>query len=290
MSQRKAKWDDVVWEPDGQTVNVEDTQFMRVESGEPKVPYLPCPSPDAKWKALLAVATMPGWNGTMKGVMACLISCANYYSGKCCPSQKWIAKKLECTERAVSKGIDKLKELPCLRVLARNEPGSGEWDCNGYIIGWRYLIERCHLTFPETRRNERSVSEERTFQARTNERSRKPIEEELIERTYKHKVVHPPSAADTTISFLNEKEGFQERESVADSAPYPQTPCSRESKSESDAYAAVSGYCTAFDWEHLSEEDFAAAVAAEMTQVGSGLAVVNAATQEAWRAKRRKEQ
>ena len=85
------------------------------------------PSRDAKWKALLAIATMPGWNGTMKGVMACLISCANYYSGKCCPSQKWIAKKLECGERAVSKAVDKLKKLPCLQVLARNEPGSGEW-------------------------------------------------------------------------------------------------------------------------------------------------------------------
>jgi hypothetical protein len=102
-------------------------------------------------------------------------------------------------------------------------------------------------------------------------------------------VVHPPSAADTNVSFLNEKEGLHGRESVAGSEPYPQTPCLPESPSESDAYAAVSGYCTAFDWEHLSEEDFAAAVAAELTQAGSGLAVVKAATQEAWRAKRRKE-
>jgi hypothetical protein len=156
MSQRKTKWDDVVWEPDGQTVNLEDTQFMRAECAPAKIPYAPCPSRDAKWKALLAIATMPGWNGTMKGVMACLISCAPYYSGKCCPSQSWIAKKLECTERAVSKAIDKLKKLPCLQVLARNEPGNGEWNCNGYVIGWRHLIERCHVTFPETRRNERS--------------------------------------------------------------------------------------------------------------------------------------
>jgi hypothetical protein len=128
------------------------------------------------------------------------------------------------------------------------------------------------------------------FQARTNERSCKPTEEELIKETYKHKVVHPPAAADTNFSFLNEKEGLQRSESAADSEPYPKFPCLPESQSDSDAYAAVSGYCTAFDWEHLSEHSFEAAIAAEMETPGSGRAAIKAATQEAWRKKRKTKQ
>jgi hypothetical protein len=51
-----------------------------------KVPgYAPPPDKEAKWKALTAVGSMPKWNGTMKGVMTCLIQWANYFTGKCCP-------------------------------------------------------------------------------------------------------------------------------------------------------------------------------------------------------------
>jgi hypothetical protein len=103
-------------------------------------------------------------------------------------------------------------------------------------------------------------------------------------------VVRPPLAAVTIDAFLNEKEGIQEKEFVPGFSLTPQTPAPPESPSESDAYAAVSGYCTAYDWEHLSEKDFEAAVAAEKARPGGGLAVVKAATQERWRAKRRKEQ
>jgi hypothetical protein len=153
-------------------------------------------------------------------------------------------------------------------------------------------MDACHHAFPWTaqRGAKIRVGGGNIAQEAGAKPPRKDIEEELIEGTYKHKVVHPPSAGDTRISFLNEKEGFQERESVADSAPYPQTPCSPESPSEFDAFATVSGYCTAFDWEHLSDKDFEAAVTAEMAEPGSGLAVVKAASQEAWRAKRRTEQ
>jgi hypothetical protein len=49
---RKKKWDDVAWETDGETINVEDTKFLREEREEPSIPYAPCPSRDAKWKAL----------------------------------------------------------------------------------------------------------------------------------------------------------------------------------------------------------------------------------------------
>ena len=96
---------------DGQYVDVEATQDIRQaemeERGELPVSYAPCPNPDAKWKALIAVGTMPGWNGTMKGVMACLIQCANYYTGKCCPSEEWMAEKLGCDPSTVKRAVSK---------------------------------------------------------------------------------------------------------------------------------------------------------------------------------------
>jgi hypothetical protein len=98
-------------------------------------------------------------------------------------------------------------------------------------------------------------------------------------------VVHPPKADGIDDFLLNEKEGFQ-REYGSESQPLPQTSCFPDSASESEAYSAVAGYCTAFDWEHLSEDDFAVAIAAETNAPGSGLAVVKAASQAAWRAKR----
>ena len=151
-----------------------------------------------------------------------------------------------------------------------------------------WAIQRYHLSFPWTEREAKirggggNIAQEAGAKL-----PRKDIEEELIEGTYKHKVVHPPSAADTNVSFLNDKKGFQRSEFVSDTAPYPQTPSQAEISSEHDTYAAVSGYCTAFDWEHLSEDAFEAAIAAEIEMPGSGRAVIKAATQEAWRKKRK---
>ena len=34
--------------------------------------------------------------GAMPGVITCLIQCANYYSGKCCPSEEWMAARCRC--------------------------------------------------------------------------------------------------------------------------------------------------------------------------------------------------
>ena len=56
--------EDVFWGHEGTYVDIEGTQdirqFAMEERGESPVPYAPCPNPDAKWKALIAVCTMPG--------------------------------------------------------------------------------------------------------------------------------------------------------------------------------------------------------------------------------------
>ena len=138
---------------DGTYIDIEATQDIRQwemeETGESPVPYAPCPNPDAKWKALIAVCTMPGWNGTMKGVMACLIQCANYYSGKCCPSEEWMAERLGCDPSTVKRAVARLKSK-YLSVQHRNEPTDTKWKSNAYVVGWSALINRCHAVFPLT--------------------------------------------------------------------------------------------------------------------------------------------
>jgi hypothetical protein len=124
---------------------------------ERKVPYAPCPNPDAKWKALLAISTMPEWNGTMKGVMACLIECANYYSGKCYPGEEWIADKLKCDRTSVTRAVARLKSK-YLSVLHRNEPTDTKWKSNAYVVGSAALINRCHAAFPWTDRKHRGAT------------------------------------------------------------------------------------------------------------------------------------
>jgi hypothetical protein len=160
MGKRKQDYSEAAFDHEGDfdlEAMIEDREFDREQRGEPRTPYAPCPHPDAKWKALLAVCTMPGWNGTMKGVMACLIECANYYSGKCCPSEEWMARRLGCDPSSIKRAVRRLKSrYPA--VTHRNEPTSGEWKSNAYVLGWTALINRCHEMFPWTDRKHRGAT------------------------------------------------------------------------------------------------------------------------------------
>jgi hypothetical protein len=272
--------EDVFWGHDGTYLDIEGTQDARQaameERGELPVPYAPCPNPDAKWKALLAVCTMPGWNGTMKGVMACLIECANYYTGKCCPSEEWMSKRLGCDPSTVKRAVAKLKSR-YLAVHHRNEPTDREWKANAYVIGWTALINRCHHMFPWTDRKHRGATLHQqggnVAQNRGAEVTRKDIELEDIEGRYEPKRVRPPSVADTNvIPFSEGKEEGIQRGEVESAATNSQT---SECSTYDQACNIVSRYCEPFHWTHLKQEDFDAAVAAELGESGAGRAVVN---------------
>jgi hypothetical protein len=224
----------VFWGHDGQYIEIEGTQSIRQaameERGESPVAYAPCPNPDAKWKALLAVCTMPGWNGTMKGVMACLIECANYYSGKCCPSEEWMAKQLGCNPVSVKRAVRRLKSR-YLAVHHRNEPTDSQWKANAYVIGWTALINRCHKVFPWTDRKHRgSTLHEPGGNVAPRpgaEVPRKDIELEHIEGRYEPKRVISPSVKITTLleGQIREKEkGIQERGEVESPSTNSQPP------------------------------------------------------------------
>ena len=87
--------EDVYWECDGQTINIEDTQSIRHERGEQPTQY-DAPK-DRKWKARNLVTVH--WNilnyrcpyPSMVHIFACLIDHANINTGRCDASQKVMA-------------------------------------------------------------------------------------------------------------------------------------------------------------------------------------------------------
>jgi hypothetical protein len=265
--------EDVYCESDGQTINVELTQELRRE-GEDQVGYAPPPNEDAKWKALVAVGTMPGWNGTMKGVMTCLIQCANFYSGKACPSEDWMAKRLGCDPSSVKRAVRKLKSK-YLAVIHRNEPTGSDWKSNAYIIGWTALTNRCHEVFPWTDRKHRGATLHapggNTAQNAGAESPRKDIEREDREGRYEPKRAPSPSALDANV--ISSSEGKKEEGIQGEPVASPSLP--PEGLSHGEACTIVSGYCQDFHWEHLNQEDLDAAVSAELRESGAGRAVVD---------------
>jgi hypothetical protein len=86
---------------------------------------------------------------------------------------------------------------------------------------------------------------------------------------------HPPSASDAHVISSPEgkkEEGIQGEQEASSSLP-------PEGLTYGQAQEIVSGYCTGLHWEHLTQEDFDAAVAAEIEETGAGRAVVDAAAE-----------
>jgi hypothetical protein len=81
---------------------------------------------------------------------------------------------------------------------------------------------------------------------------------------------HPPSADDVDIISEGKRKSFREERLRA----HQLTPKPPEGPTYDQACNMVSGYCEPFHWTHLTEEDFDAAVAAELRESGAGRAVV----------------
>jgi biotin operon repressor len=113
---RKSKMrheEDVFWESDGQSINIEDTQFVRQERmekrGESK-PEFVAPGAEKKWRArdLLDIH----WNlanikcpESFNRVLSCIIDHANPHNGLCYPSQAIIAIETGVSVDTVKRAI-----------------------------------------------------------------------------------------------------------------------------------------------------------------------------------------
>jgi Helix-turn-helix domain len=215
-------------------------------------------------------------------VLIWLIKHANPTNGRCDPSVAKLAFETGLGERSVRRAIKVAEDVGYLAVETRTGCTSA------YHLDFDAMTADFHEIEEQAKNPPRSCMTGHPGQpgpvTPVIADLLKHKEENVEEKTYP-KGVHPPLAAATIDSFLNEKEGIQ-GERLSNSTPQTLTSAN---PSEAEAYTAVSGYCTASDWDLLTEVDFEEAVAAEIANPGSGLAVVKAAAKKASRAKLRKE-
>lgn len=101
-----------------------------------------------------------------------------------------------------------------------------------------------------------------------------------IKRCSRLRRLTPPSI----LTLMEKKKAFREEERLR---AHQLTPNPLKAILTVRLKKEFSGYCVAFHWDHLTEQEFDAAVAAEMEEVGSGRAVIDAAAQNKWQAKRK---
>jgi hypothetical protein len=119
---RKSKMrheEDVFWESDGQSINIEDTQFVRQERmeerGERK-PEFVAPGAEQKWRARNLVDIHWGLTGiktpseSYNRIFSCIIDHANPHTGICYPSQSIIAIETGYSVKTVKRAIAWWKE------------------------------------------------------------------------------------------------------------------------------------------------------------------------------------
>jgi hypothetical protein len=123
--------EDVFWESDGQTINIEDTQFVRQarmeERGESK-PEFVAPDVEKKWRCrdLLDIH----WNlanikcpESFNRILSCIIGHANPYTGTCYPRQTIIAIETGYSVDTVKRAVKWWKKQGFLKT----ESPAGHW-------------------------------------------------------------------------------------------------------------------------------------------------------------------
>jgi hypothetical protein len=257
MSKSKMRHEeDVYWESDGQTINVEDTQELR----------WPNPLPDnrppgPKWQAKQGMARLP-LNGAEYAVLACLIDRASKRKGACYPSQEFISGWTFRPLRTVERAIATLNERGVIRSIQRGTTS------NAYIINWPPLFAAYRKMKAMERGRERSQD----------------VPQKVAGHAAKSGGSYPPKVAAEPMNRTYEEEPMTLR-GTSDDVPYlvilDEKKKEEAFKEEGEdlrgtAYDRLSECCTALHWEYLTEEQFNLAVDAEMAEVGSGRAVLDA--------------
>jgi Helix-turn-helix domain len=245
------------------------------------------PPPGPKWQAKKGLYRL-GLNGTEHAVIGCLIDRANQHTGNCYPSVDFIARWTFRPERTIKLALASLRVKGLFVVIDRGT------SSNAYLINWQLLFSAYReILAVENGNKERHLTKTcPTRGAETCPTSlQKPAPKPWKVEPWKvePRSLSAPSDDGAYLVILNGKEGFQE-EPTCRPTPFPQSPVPLEGPkglSREAAERGVSSYLTTFDRQHLSAEAFEAALVAEMEAPGSGRAVVKAASQEAWRARRK---
>jgi hypothetical protein len=280
---RRGKWKDdaLQWTAEGE-FDPELTALSR--SSEEQTQYV-APGAEQKWRArdlvdihwkLFAIECPTSFNR----IMSCIIGHANPSTGRCQLKRKLIAAEtgysIETVKRAIKWWVSKKFLVVESTGVGRSNAYHPQWelfelhwiaaadDIEAQKEAWRHVTLQCDAGHQgDPRAGHQGDPRGGQYGDPHESQSRTSKKESHPER------VRPPSVADThVISSEGKKEkeeGIQrgEVESASTSAQRPEGP------SYNEANERVVGYCEPFHWEHLTQEEFDAAIAAEIVEVGA---------------------
>ena len=274
----RAKWKDTAWEADGETINIEETQFLREESDGERLPDN-APS-EKKWKAAKALYRLK-LSGTEHQVLGCLIDLANSKTGLCYPSEEYISGWIDRPLRSVQRAISSLRRKKLIEVVWRSQTS------NRYFINWQRLfsafrkIEAFVLGQSASRRQDPSKAADQDVKSGGSHPSKaaaEPSESNLLSMNLRHEMVPQPSAERTLDAFLKEVEVIQ--------GERVETP---EPITNSEARRKVLSELGPFEKQWLTKKGLDAAAEEEMKEPGSGFAVARGLATLSWQQSRQKE-
>jgi hypothetical protein len=285
---------------------IENREILREERGETPTQY-EAPK-DRKWKARNVITIHWQHLGiecpypSMVHIFACVVDHSNINNGRCDASQRLIALETGFHRNTVRRVLQWVEDnTPFLTIERRTRRPGGKFKSHAYHVQWQALelhwiaiIENIEAT-KEAWRDE-SVTEPpchiKGVHGHVTSRgdtvrapSRVCSNHESLNHEDGNTSLRVPSneATHAEGQIRENEEGKQEQR--VESASTNSQPL--EGPSYGEAQERVSRYCVAFHWDHLTEQEFDAAVAAEMEVVGSGRAVIDAAANRTWQAKRK---
>jgi hypothetical protein len=285
---RKQNWDDATFDHEG-NFSIEYT----AEDREERPTQFEAPK-DRKWKARNLVTIH--WNilnypcpyPSMVHIFACVIDHANINNGRCDASQKVMAIETGYSVKTVRKVLDWLAVNTPFLEIERRVGIKGQFRSNAYHVQWQHLevdyiaLQVCIEEAKDAHRASKHSTigtqggswkgKSRVSMDRGNSRGDTNHEHNNHEGEPRHEVVRPPSVDDTNVIISSEgKEGGIQEGEVESASTNSHLP---EGPTEGEIQTVVSGYCEPFHWAHLTEEDFDAAVVAELRESGAGRAVI----------------
>jgi hypothetical protein len=304
---KRTKWKDdaLQWTPEGEF----DRELTELSRNSDEQTQYEAPR-DRKWKARNVVTVH--WNilnypcpyPSMVHIFACVIDHANINTGRCDASQKVMAIETGYCVKTVRKVLDWIAANTPFLEIERRTGSKGQFRSNAYHVQWQHLevdwigiqvcIDEAKQEHRDANRYSRQDSTVGTQGGTRKGNSRVPMDRgnsrgdtnhELYNHEEEPRPERVPSDEGTPV-LVNQKENEEafskeEVESASTNSQPPETP------SYGEAQQRVSGYCKPFHWDHLTQEEFDSAVAAEIEVVGAGRAVVDDAANKTWQEKRK---
>jgi hypothetical protein len=267
--------EDMVYDHDGE-FDFEATLENHVGNRDGRVEYI-TPGAQTKWRARnlvdihwkLVGAELQPPAETYNRIMSCIIDHANPVNGVCYPKQGILAIETGYSEDTVQRAV---KWWVKNKFLVTE--GRGIARSLAYHPQWRLLEEFYIAVLTDIKEQKeaasRTVRHAEPHQGAVREPHHGAVPEP--QSITSKKEPHPERRPSAMVSSVKDKKEGIQRGEVEGSSTNPDLP---ECLSYDEGCTIVSGYCEPFHWANLTEEDFDAAVVAELRESGAGRAVAH---------------